>query len=274
MKALARPALGLALALLVPANLAAGARAGGSRAASTLTVFAAASLADAFTELGRMAEREHPGLAVKFNFAGSQQLAAQIEQGADADVFASADGRWMDYARQHDWLAGPPQEFARNRLVVIVPRTNPARIGRLEDLARGGIKFVIGADAVPVGHYSRQVLRNLADLPGFPRNYATRALANVVSEEENVKSVVAKIQLGEADAGFVYRSDAAGSVARYLRILEIPDSANVLASYPIAIMKRAANPTAARAFVDLLLSPAGQRVLASRAFVPVTRATP
>ena len=157
----------------------------------------------------------------------------------------------MTYARERDLLAGEPSVFAHNRLVVIVPRTNPARIQRLQDLARGGVKLVLGADAVPVGHYSRTVLRNLSRDPAFGADFASLALRNVVSEEENVKSVVGKVQLGEADAGIVYRSDVTPSVARFVRVFEIPESANVLASYPIAIAREAAAPDAARAFVEL-----------------------
>src|SRR5207247_7756162 len=135
----------------------------------------------------------------RLNLAGSQQLAAQIEQGARADLFASADARWMAYLATRDLLDGAPRVFARNRLVVIVPRTNPARIGRLQDLARRGVKLVLGAPAVPVGQYSREALRNLSRIDGFGADYARRVLANLVSEEENVKSVVGKVQLGEAD---------------------------------------------------------------------------
>jgi molybdate transport system substrate-binding protein len=142
-------------------------------------------------------------LTVRFNFAGSQQLALQIEQGAPADVFASADQRWMSSSsrRAGGRRAG---RLRPQPLVAIVPRTNPARIGRLEDLARRGTKIVLAAEAVPVGKYSR---RRWASWPGrrIPEDYDHRVLANVVSQEENVKSVVAKVQLGEADAGIVYR---------------------------------------------------------------------
>ncbi|MBA3346207.1 MAG: molybdate ABC transporter substrate-binding protein [Gemmatimonadales bacterium] len=235
---------------------------------SALTVFAAASLADAFQELARGLEGEHPGLRVHFNFAGSQQLAVQLEQGARADLLASADRRWMAYAEGRGLVAGEPQLFARNRLVVILPRGNPAQIGRLEDLTRRGVKLVVAAEAVPAGRYSREALRNLAGAPGFPPHYARRVLANVVSEEENVRSVVAKVQLGEADAGMVYRSDVNRSAAPHLRVLDIPDEFNVLASYPVAVLEEARNPNAARAFIRLLLSPAGQRVLQRHGLLP------
>ena len=238
-------------------------------AAKPVQVFAAASLSDAFNELGRLLEQQRPGVHVRFSFAGSQQLVSQLEQGAQADVFASADERWMQVAQTHGLLAGDAAKFAHNRLVVIVPSTNPARIGKLQDLAKGGIKLVLAADAVPVGEYSRAVLRNLSRTDGFASDFATRALRNVVSEEENVKSVVSKVQLGEADAGIVYRSDITPAVGRYVRVFEVPESANVIASYPIALVKDAPARDAAKAFVDLVLSADGQRVLARHGFMPV-----
>lgn len=228
---------------------------------TVLTVFAAASLTDAFQELGRTLELQTPGLTVVFNFAGSQQLALQLEQGAAADVFASADSRWMTYAREHALLAGEPRLFARNRLVAIVPKSNPARIGGLPDLARRGIKLVLAAEAVPVGGYSREALHHLAKAPRFPADYATRVLANVVSQEDNVKGVVTKVQLGEADAGIVYRSDVTSAVGRYVTAIDIPEEYNVLAAYPIALARGAKNQDAARAFIALVLSADGQRVL-------------
>jgi len=240
-----------------------------TKATSTLTVFAAASLSDAFGEIGRQLERERPGLRVRFNFAGSNQLALQIEHGAQADVFASADPPWMDYVAQLGLMAETPRPFANNRLVVIVPRTNPARIRALPDLARRGVKLVLAAEAVPAGRYSREVLRHLSRRPGFGADFARRALANLVSEEENVRGVVAKVQLGEADAGLCYRSDALGAVARYVTVFPIADSLNVLAIYPIAIVKGARDAQGAQIFIDRVLSPAGQRVLARYGFIPV-----
>ncbi len=236
------------------------------RERTVLQVFAAASLSDAFTDMARLLEQRRAGIAVQLNFAGSQQLATQIEQGAAADVFASADQRWMTYVTERNLISGVPVTFARNTLVVIVPATNPARIHRLQDLARGGVKLVLGADAVPVGRYSRVVLQNLSRAPGFPRDFASRVLRNVVSEEENVKSVVGKVQLGEADAGMVYRSDITSSVTRFVHRLEIPDSANVVATYPIAIARAARDTTSARAFLDLLLSSEGKAILERHGF--------
>jgi molybdate transport system substrate-binding protein len=238
------------------------------RPPTVLIVFAAASLTDAFRELGRRLEQKTTGLSVVFNFAGSQQLALQLEQGAAADVFASADQRWMTYAQEHALVEGDPQVFAQNRLVVIVPKTNPARIGELPDLARRGTKIVLAAAAVPVGKYSRDALHNLASAPGFPAAYDTRVLANVVSQEDNVKGVVSKVQLGEADAGMVYRSDVTPAVSRYVRTFDIADEYNVLASYPIALVKGGKSREAAEAFTSLALGEEGQRVLRQYGFLP------
>jgi molybdate transport system substrate-binding protein len=235
---------------------------------STLTVYAAASLTEAFRELGQTFEQQHPGLSVRFSFAGSQQLALQLDQGAPADVFASADQRWMSYLGEKGLLQGEPAVFAHNRLVVIVPRTNPARIKRLEDLVRPRTKIVMAAEAVPAGKYSREVLEKLTQVPGFPEQYARRVLANVVSQEENVKGVVAKVQLGEADAGLVYRSDVSPSVARYVILFQIPDPYNSIATYPIAVLKSARDAEVAREFVTLAASAAGQAVLQRHGLLP------
>lgn len=256
-----------ALALPLAATAACAAAAG-----APLRVFAAASLAGAFGDLSRQFEHAHPGVRVQLNLAGTPQLAAQIEQGAKADVFASADEAWMKRLAEHGRIDGEPARFARNRLVVIVPRTNPGRIARLEDLAKRGVKLVVGAEAVPVGHYSREMLANLGARPGFGGDFARRVLANVVSEEENVKGVVGKVQLGEADAGICYRSDVTPAVARLVRVIEIPDAANVLASYPIAVVAGAEHGDAARAFVALVLSDQGQRALTRNGLLPA--ATP
>ncbi len=230
-------------------------------------VFAAASLTEAFTEIGRLAEAQQPALRLRFNFAGSQQLALQIEQGARADVYAAADEHWMRRMQERGLLAGEASVFAVNRLVVIVPAGNPGRIESPADLARPGSKVVIGTDAVPVGHYARQVLRNLARAPGFPGDYAERVRRNVVSEEEQVKAVVGKVQLGEADAGLVYRSDVTPPVAARVRELDIGAEFNVEARYPLAVLRGAPHAAAARRFVELVLSEAGREVLRRRGFL-------
>ena len=267
-----RSRLAVAVASLVVASLIGCARPATAAPVRTLTVFAAASLAEPFTELGHMLDAEQPGLKTRFSFAGSQQLAAQIDQGSAADLFASADDRWMSYLAGRGRLAGDARTFAHNRLVVIVPRSNPARIGRLEDLSRRGVKLVLGAASVPVGAYSREALRRLSRQAGFPPDYGARVLANLVSEEENVKSVLAKVELAEADAGMVYRSDVCGQAARHVRVFELPDSANVIAHCPIAVVRGAPDEPDARAFLALLGSPAGYAILERCHLMPVTGA--
>jgi molybdate transport system substrate-binding protein len=237
-------------------------------ATSTLTVFAAASLTAAFSALGDTLTRRDPGLHVVFDFAGSQALALQLTQGASADVFASADAHWMATVQDSGLLADAPRIFAHNRLVVIVPAANPARIHRLPDLGRPGVKLVLAEDAVPVGHYARAAISALARLPGFSAGFADRTRRNVVSNEDNVKGVVAKVQLGEADAGIVYVSDLTPAVAAAVHRLDIPDAANAPADYPIAVLRTTGNVAAAHAFVDLVLSPTGQAVLAHQGFLP------
>jgi molybdate transport system substrate-binding protein len=236
-------------------------------------VFAAASLASSFGELGRAFEREHAGAHVEFVLAGSQQLVAQLRQGASGDVLATADTRTMEDAKAAGLLQGDASTFVRNRLVLIVPASNPARIRTWADLSKRGIKLVIGTDAVPVGHYAREVLVRLAKQPGGSDAWLARANANVVSEEENVKAVLSKVQLGEADAGFVYRSDIAPAVRRYVHVVPFPDDANVIASYPIAALAQAPHAELARAFADYVTTPAAQAVFVRNGFLPAT-ATP
>lgn len=231
-----------------------------------LTVFAAASLTEAFTALGKAFEQQHPGTTVKFNFAGSQVLATQIEQGARADVFASADQRWMTYAGDRKLLSGAPVIFARNRLVLITPKTNPGGIARLQDLARPGLKLVLAGRQVPAGAYAREALSRLATAPGFPAHFDQLVLSNLVSEEENVRAVAAKVQLREADAGIVYQTDVTEAVRPQLRLLEIPDRFNPVAEYPIATV--AGGSALGAEFVRLVLSGEGQAVLAARGFLP------
>jgi molybdate transport system substrate-binding protein len=226
------------------------------------TIFAAASLSEVFQEAARQVTKKS-GYEYRFHFAGSQQLVAQIEQGAPADVFASADDRWMSYASEHNLIDGSAQRFARNRLVVITPVANPGRVDKLEDLARSGVKVLIGIETVPAGRYARQVLAKLSN----GSDYGRRVLGNVVSQEENVKSIVAKIQLGEADAGFVYVTDVNSSLRGRVRVIPIPESANVIADYPIAFARSAPNREAAKAFVDYLLSTDGQALLARYGFL-------
>src|SRR5258706_13097415 len=224
----------------------------------TLTVFAAASLPDAFNEIGKNFEAANPGVTVTFNFAGSQALQTQIEQGAPADVFASASKSYMDLLVADSYVtADVPQNFLTNKLVVILPANNPAGLAKLEDLANPKLKLVIAAEAVPVGKYALQSL-DLMDKK-FGNGYKDKVLANVVSKEDNVKQVVAKVQLGEADAGIVYTSDAIA--APDLKTIEIPAELNVIAKYPIAPLTKSANAELAKAFTEYVLSSEVQAVL-------------
>jgi molybdate transport system substrate-binding protein len=240
----------------------------------TLTVYAAASLTEAFEDIGQLFEQRHAGTEVEFNFSGSQALVFQLQQGAGADVFASADTIWMQVAVDSGLTADPPTKFARNRLVVIVPRSNPGRVNRLENLARYGTKVVLAADAAPVGRYSRQALRNLATQPGYPPDYVRSVLTNVVSNEESAKGVVSKVQLGEADAGIVYRSDVTDPVARVVKVIPIPDSLNVIAEYPMTVVKESRLKDLAREFIALVVSQDGQAILQRYNFIPIGSPVP
>ncbi len=234
----------------------------------TLTVFAASSLLDAFTDLGKAYEAGHPGVTVAFNFDGSASLRAQLEQGAVADVFASANQKEMDTVTAAGLVAGgAAKPFASNLLVVILPADNPGNVQTLADLARPGLRLTLAAEEVPVGSYSRQVLENLNAQYGA--SFKEGVLANVVSDESNVKQIVAKVNLGEADAGLVYATDARAAPA--LQTLAIPAEYNVTARYPMAALSAAPNPALAADFVAFVLSPAGQTVLQKWGFLPVTQ---
>jgi molybdate transport system substrate-binding protein len=231
----------------------------------TLHVFAAASLTDAFTEIGRNFETANPGTRIAFNFAGSQALRTQIEEGAPADIFASANQTEMEALIADSLIAqAAPQQFLTNQLVVILPENNPAGLEKLEDVAKPGIKLVLAAEQVPVGKYARQALDNMNGQFGF--DFKNRVLANVVSNEDNVRQVVAKVQLGEADAGLVYTSDAIAATA--LRTIEIPADLNVTAKYLIAPLARSENAGLAKAFIAYMLSGNGQAVLKKWGFAP------
>lgn len=231
-----------------------------------LNVFAAASLTESFTEISRAYQQQHPNVTVKFNFNGSQILEQQIANGALADVFASADQINMQKASDAG-LVKTPQVFVKNRLVVIIPTSNPGNINSLKDLSKKGLKIVIGTNAVPAGKYSRQALANLSKSPDYGSSYATDVLANIVSEEQNVKAVVQKVQLGEADAGFVYVTDVTSAVAAKVKTIDIPDPYNVIAQYPIAVVKSSPHSSDAQSFVDFVLSPNGQAILKKYNFI-------
>jgi molybdate transport system substrate-binding protein len=232
----------------------------------TLTVFAAASLTDAFTEIGKAFDAANPGVLTTFNFAGSQALRTQIEEGAPVDVFASASGKEMDTLVTGSLVTKDAlQVFLTNKLVVILPADNPAALTKLEELANPGVKVVLAAEEVPVGKYARQAL-DLMD-KSFGTGFKDKVLANVVSNEDNVKQVVAKVQLGEADAGIVYISDSIA--APDLKSIEIPADLNVIAKYPIAPLVKSENADLAAKFTEFVISPDGQTVLQKWGFTPI-----
>ena len=230
---------------------------GGSSPAGggTLTVFAASSLTDAFTKLSATFGHQHPGWTVHFEFLGSDQLAAQIEQGDPADVLASASAKYADRL-QADHLLGATKDFATNTLVLAVPPDNPAGITSVTDL--GNAKVIVGDPAVPVGAYTQTVLGNLGIDPSS---------LNIVSREQKTTDIVGKLELGEADAGFVYTSDAT-TAGDKLRTIRLPASAQATATYPVGIVTGSENAKAAQEWIDLVLSRAGRRVLAADGFGP------
>lgn len=239
-----------------------------AQADQTLTVFAAASLTDAFEEIATAFEAAHPGVDVLFNFAGSSDLAAQLAEGAPADVFASANNRQMTAARDAGRVTTRPVTFVKNRLVLIVPVENPANIAGLRDLANEGVLLVLAAPDVPVRDYTNTMLDRMAADPGYGESYREAVMANVVSEEQNVRQVAAKVALGEADAGIVYLSDVTPDISDQVMALPIPDSLNTIATYPIAITNDTANPELAQAFVDYVTSEEGQATMEAWNFVP------
>ena len=234
----------------------------------SLSIFAAASLTEAFTEIGEQFEGLNPGVEVNFNFAGSQQLAQQIIEGAPADLFSSASPQYMETLIEAGLVETEAEQiFARNRLVVIYPKENPAQITQLADLAQPRMSLVLAAPEVPVGKYSREFLDNAEQDPAFGSGFRDAVLANVVSYEENVKAVLAKVALGEADAGIVYRSDLTGENARQVGLIDIPEDLNVIALYPIAPLRNSSHPELSVTFIDFVLSSVGQDILAQYGFL-------
>lgn len=233
----------------------------------TLNVFAAASLQAAFTTIGQRFHSAHPSASVTFNFGGSNTLAQQIMQGAPADVFASANGTQMDVVVKADDADGASvKTFAHNRLVVVYPKSNPAHLQSLHDLAGPGIKIVLAAAAVPAGQYALVFLAKASADSSFGATYKANVLKNVASYETDVKSVLAKVSLGEADAGIVYVTDAVTATSS-LSTIDIPDTLNAIAIYPIVVVKGAPHAAVAQQFVDEVDSADGQAVLASDGFI-------
>lgn len=233
-----------------------------------LTVFAAASLTDAFEDMKSDLEAAHPDLVITYNFAGSQALVTQLDQGAEADVFASANSAQMSAATENGSIAGEPVTFVRNELAIITPADNPAEINSPDDLGAEGLRLVLAEAEVPVGRYARESVCAMGqDTTAFGADFADRVAANVVSEEEDVRDVLAKVQLGEADAGIVYVSDAA-SAGDDVTVIDIPAEFNVIASYPIAAVTDG-DEALADAFIAYMLSDEGQATLVEYGFASV-----
>jgi len=224
-----------------------------------LTVSGASSLTDAFGEIGKDFEGQNPGVKVTFNFGPSDGLATQINDGAPVDVFASASPTWMDSVQNEGPGVSDRADFAKNRLTIIVPTDNPAGIKSIDDLANDGVQLVIAAEGVPAGDYAREIFKNAG--------ISKRAMANVVSNAEDVRAVVTSVASGEADAGIVYITDVTADVADQVTQIDIPDEVNVIATYPIAVVNDTQETDLAKSFIDYVLGP-GQQTLAAFGFLP------
>ncbi|PDV98195.1 molybdate ABC transporter substrate-binding protein [Candidatus Chloroploca asiatica] len=248
----------------VPATVGAGATLRGQ-----ITVFAASSLSDAFEALGTAFMAAHPEAVVTFNFANSAQLAAQINEGAPADVFASANATQMRVAVEGGRLNDNDQRlFIRNNLVVITPYDNPAKVMELAELAQPGLRLILADPVAPIGQHSLDFLDQASAQPAFGADFRERVLANVVSYEDSARIVLAKIVLGEGDAAIVFTTDAAAE-AEKVQSIPIPDELNVFANYLIAPVADSRNLALAEAFVAFARTAEGQAILADHGFLPL-----
>lgn len=239
-------------------------------AKTDLTVYAAASLTSAFNEIEKSYEEKHGDVNVVYNFDGSQALRTQIEQGARADVFASASNSHMNALKNKGLMDNSTvKTFTNNKLAVIVPKDNPANINNLYDLMKPGVKIVTGTKDVPVGNYTLQILDKMSNNTAYGSDYKDKVMANVVSQETTVNHVVSKVALGEADAGFVYVSDVPADYRDRVTVVSIPDEFNVIAVYPIGIPKDAEHPEMAQSYIDYVMSEEGKEILRQSGFTPV-----
>lgn len=234
-----------------------------------ITIFTAASLTGAFGEIGGIYENE-TGIHVTFNFDGSQALRTQIENGAYADVFASANKKQMN-ALKNDGLMNNSNIaiFTKNKISLIVPKDNPAKISDLLDLAKPGIKIVMGTKDVPVGDYALQIIDKLANDSSYGKDYKEKVLSNVISQETTVNYVVTKVALGEADVGFAYVSDVTEDLASKVDRIDIPDEYNIIAEYPMGILQQSKYLTESLDFMNLVMSEEGSAILEKYGFSPV-----
>ena len=236
----------------------------GAQSPGSITVFAAASLTEAFNAAAP-AFTKKTGVNVKFSYGGSDTLATQINQGAPADVFASANLTQMKAVAAD--ITGSQKTFAKNRLVLVAPKDDAVKVASPADLAKPGVKVVLAAPTVPVGSYARATFAKLSGQNGYPADFPAAVDKNVVSNELDVKAVVTKISLDEADAGVVYTTDVTPSVAPKLNVFPFPATVAPDIEYPIAVLKNAPDPKDAQAFVDFITSPEGQGFLKARGFL-------
>ena len=229
-------------------------------------MLAASSLTDAFGELADRFERENPGVTVKQSFESSSTLLTQIQQGAPADVFASAAEEEMDTAVEEGLVLGEPEVFVRNREVIMVPKDNPANIDTFRDVARPGVRLVLAEEGVPAADYALELL-DKADAE-YGSGFEKDVLSNVVSREADVRASVNRVAVGDADATFGYASDYTPDIRDRVRVVRIPPDLNIIATYPIAALEDARDPGLAREWVDLVTSEEGQRVLDEWGFEP------
>lgn len=260
-----RPLLAAVLALVVAGGCAQAGTAPDAPSSATqrLTVYAAASLTASFRELAT-AYQAKTGTIITLSFDSSATLEAQIEQGAPADVFASADTANPQKLVDAGLAAGTPVAFADNVLTIIVPGSGPSVVRAPADLAAPGVKIIAAADTVPITKYANQLIANLAQQPGFPAGFAAAVARNIVSKEDNVKAVVAKVELGEGDAGIVYATDARASTG--VRTVDVPTAANVTARYAAVAVKASGNGAAAAAFLGWLAGADARAILAGYGF--------
>ncbi len=237
-----------------------------SAAAVELTVFGAASLKGALETMKTAYEAAVPGMTLTISTDSSSALETQIEQGAPANVFLSADTTNPQKLVDSGFTIGQPVSFAGNKLTVIVPTANPAGVTTPADLAKAGVKVIAAGDEVPITKYATKLIDNLAEEAGYPADFAAKYAANIASKEDNVKAVVAKIELGEGDAGIVYVTDAKASTK--VKPIDVPDTANVPVIYAAVVVNPNTHEEASRAFLTWLTGPEGQAILASFGFLP------
>jgi len=232
---------------------------------TVLTVFSASSLGAALEQISAQYQASHPGTRIASSTGGSSMLRMQIEQGAPADVFLSADVANPQALADAGRTDGALRPFATNSLTIVVPEGNPANIQTAADLGRAGVRVVAAADEVPISRYANQAVEKLATLSGDPATFADAYDANIVSKEDNVGAVTSKIQVGEGDAAIVYMTDAK---AAGLPTVDIPDEANIHATYAGVVLPSQSNTPAAHALLNWIVGPDGQKILGDLGFKP------